>query len=87
MVALAADHDRLGHRQQPQNPGAAVAAEKAPDRAHALQPVLVLPVHDCDKPLGDIVQIADERDALHQRIDQIAHPALETAIRRRDPSR
>jgi hypothetical protein len=32
------------------------------------------------RPSGDVVEIADERDALHQRVDQMAHPAFEAGF-------
>jgi hypothetical protein len=80
MIRLIADHDRPRHRQEPENRCTPLAAKETPDRAHALEAVLVLSVDDGDKSLGDIVQTADERDALHQRVDQMAHPAFEAGF-------
>ena len=82
IILLITDHDRLGHRQQSENRSTSVTAKEAPHRAHALETVLVLRVHNGDKPLGDVVEIADERDALHQRVDQTAHPAFEAGFDR-----
>src|SRR6266481_9053406 len=84
MILPIIDHDRLGHRQQPENSGAPLAAKEAPDRAHALEAILVLSIDDGDKPLGDIVKVADKRDTLHERVDQTAHATLEPGFDR-DP--
>jgi len=59
------------------NGGAPRTAKETPDRAHALEAVLVLSIDDGDKPLGYIIKIANQRDALHQRIDQTSDPAFE----------
>ena len=69
----------LGSGSSPRT-AAPLAAKETPDRAHALEAVLVLSVDDGDKSLGDVVETADERDALHQRVDQMAHPALEAGF-------
>src|SRR5208282_1734948 len=82
MILLIADRDRLGHRQHPKNGSASLAPKENPDRAHALEAVLVLSVDDSDKSLRDVVEIADERDALHQRVDQMTHPAFEAGFDR-----
>src|SRR5947209_2671684 len=82
MILLITDRDRLGHRQQSENGGAPFAAKETPDRIHALEAILVLSIDDGNKPLGHIVEVADERDTLHQRIDQTAHAAFEAGFDR-----
>jgi hypothetical protein len=50
---------------------AARAAEKAPDRTHAAQVVAVLFVDHGDETLAHLIDVADNRNALHDPVDEI----------------